>query len=86
MAKLPPVSTTPAANFPLVSTTLAANFATSFASAFDTSGKLQRQYEAIGVWLYTTFIVIEVVVNRKLAVKTYTVIPTLKNNNNNTLM
>jgi hypothetical protein len=30
--------------FSLVSTTLAANFATSFASAFDTCGTLQRQY------------------------------------------
>ncbi len=32
--------------------------------------ELQRQYEAIWVWSYTTFIVIEEMVNRKLAVET----------------
>ena len=37
--KLPPVSTTPAANLPPVSTTPAANFATSFPSVVDTGGK-----------------------------------------------
>ena len=37
--KLPPISTTPAANLPPVSMTLAANFATSFASVVDTGGK-----------------------------------------------
>ncbi len=37
--KLPPVSTTPAANLPPVSTTPAANFATSFPCAVDTGGK-----------------------------------------------
>jgi hypothetical protein len=39
MEKLPPVSTTPAANLPPVSTTPAANFSTSFASVVDTGGK-----------------------------------------------
>jgi len=37
--KLPPVSTTPAANLPPVSTTPAANFATSFPCAVYTGGK-----------------------------------------------
>jgi hypothetical protein len=37
--KLPPVSTTPAANLPSVSTTPAANFATSSACVADTGGK-----------------------------------------------
>jgi hypothetical protein len=32
--------------------------------------EFQRRYEAIRVWSYTTFIVNEAVVNRKLAVKT----------------
>jgi hypothetical protein len=32
--------------------------------------ELQRRYEAIRVWSYTTLIVIKAVVNRKLAVKT----------------
>jgi len=32
--------------------------------------ELQHWYEAIRVWLYTTFIVIEAVLKRKLAVKT----------------
>jgi hypothetical protein len=37
--KLPPVSTTPAANLPFVSTTPAALFATSFPCAVDTGAK-----------------------------------------------
>ncbi len=32
--------------------------------------ELQRWHEAIRVWSYTTFIVIEAVINRKLAVET----------------
>jgi hypothetical protein len=32
--------------------------------------ELQRWYEAIRVWSYSTFIVLEAVVNRKLAVET----------------
>jgi hypothetical protein len=39
VAKLPPVSTAPAANLPPVSTRPAANFATSFTSVVDTGGK-----------------------------------------------
>ncbi len=44
--KLPPVSTTPAANLPAVSTTLAANFATSSLCVVDTCGKKWEQYQA----------------------------------------
>ncbi len=41
-----------------------------FTRSYPSLFRLQRRYEAIRVWSYTTFIVIEAVVNRKLAVET----------------
>ncbi len=48
MKKLPPVSTTLAANLPPISTTPAANFATSSACVVDTGGKFATGVNADG--------------------------------------
>jgi hypothetical protein len=48
VSRLPPVSTTPAANLPLVSTKQEENFATSFASVVDTSGKFAAGFVDTG--------------------------------------
>jgi hypothetical protein len=51
VAKLPPVSTTPAANLPLVSTTPTANYSTSFAGSVDTGGKFVTGVNDTGGYL-----------------------------------